>query len=63
MAKEIIIEIDLTTGDQTVDLNNYHGKGCDAVADVFGRAVGETVKVTHKGEYNKPAVNTNLMRH
>lgn len=63
MAKKIVtITID-EEGDQTVDLTGYNGKGCDAVADVFGRAVGATTKVVHKPDFNKPCINTNVIRH
>lgn len=51
MAKIITIEID-ENGDQTVDLVGYKGKGCHAVQEVFERAVGRSVKVTRKPEYN-----------
>ncbi|PWT76230.1 MAG: hypothetical protein C5B59_07100 [Bacteroidetes bacterium] len=51
MAKIITIEID-ENGDQTVDLAGYRGKGCAAVQAVFERAVGKSVKVTRKQEYN-----------
>lgn len=60
--KIITITID-EEGDQTVDLTGYHGKGCDAVADVFGRALGETTKVVHKPEFNKPLQNRNVIKH
>jgi hypothetical protein len=50
-------------GDATVDLAGYQGKGCQAVQDVFGRALGTTTKAVRKPEYNKPALNTNLVRH
>jgi uncharacterized membrane protein YjdF len=59
--KIITITID-EAGDQTVDLTGYQGKGCDAVADVFGRAVGATTKVVHKPEHNKPMINKNVIR-
>jgi hypothetical protein len=62
MAKVITIEIDQATGDQTVDLNGYAGRGCDAVAQAFGNAVGNTEKIVHKGEFNKPAVHKNMLR-
>ena len=61
MAKIITIEID-ENGDQTVDLTGYHGKGCDAVAEVFGKAIGQTEKIVHKTEFNKPAVHKNMLR-
>lgn len=60
MAKIITITID-DEGNQEVDLNGYNGKGCDAVADVFGRAVGATTKVVHKPDFNKPAINRNVL--
>jgi hypothetical protein len=60
--KIITITID-EEGDQVVDLTGYHGKGCDAVADVFGRAVGATTQTVHKPEFNKPALNRNVLKH
>jgi hypothetical protein len=60
--KIITITID-HEGDQTVETAGYQGKGCQAVLDVFARAVGTVEKTVHKPEYNKPAVNTNLVRH
>lgn len=63
MAKEIIIEIDLTTGDQTAEASGYFGKGCDAVLKAIGDGVGSTEKITHKTEYNKPAKHTAVLRH
>jgi transposase len=60
--KIVTITID-EEGDQTVDLTGYHGKGCDAVADVFGRALGTTTKVVHKPEHNRPLLNMNVVKH
>jgi hypothetical protein len=62
MAKEIVIEIDLATGDQTAEAHNYFGKGCDAVLKAFGDGVGSTEKISHKSEFNKPAVHKNMLR-
>lgn len=61
MAKIITVEID-EAGDQTVDLAGYHGKGCAAVQEVFERAVGKSVSVVRKPEYNKVAVKENLIK-
>lgn len=47
MAKIITIEIDQTTGDLTVDLDGYEGKGCAAVQEAFARTLG---KSTHSIE-------------
>ncbi len=38
--KLIIIEIDNTTGDITVDLDGYEGKGCAAVQEAFSATLG-----------------------
>ena len=54
--KVITIEID-EDGNQTVDLKGYFGRGCAAVQAVFERAIGKSIKVTRKPEYN--AVTTN----
>jgi len=63
MAKLITITIDPQTGDQTAEAHGYNGKGCDAVLKAFGDGVGETVDIRHKPEYNKPALNLNVLRH
>ena len=62
MAKEIVIEIDLATGDQTAEAHNYFGKGCDGVLKAFGDGVGSTEKITHKSEYAKHPVNKHTVR-
>lgn len=50
MKKIITIEID-ETGETSVDLNGFHGKGCQAVIDAF--RAGDTVKSTRtKPEYS-----------
>lgn len=61
MAKIVTIEIDEETGDQTVDLAGYAGKGCSAVQQVFERAVGKSVAVTRKPEYNKVVTKKNTL--
>lgn len=60
MAKIITIEID-ENGDQTVDLQGYHGKGCAAVQAVFERAIGKSTKVVRKPEYNQQGINKNTI--
>jgi hypothetical protein len=61
MAKTIVITID-EQGNQTAEANEYKGHGCDAVLKAFGDGVGQTEKVTHKTDYNKPAVHKNMLR-
>jgi hypothetical protein len=39
MARIITIEIDQETGDLTVDLEGYQGKGCTAVQGAFSRTL------------------------
>ena len=63
MAKIITLTIDPSTGDQTAEASGYFGKGCDAVLKAIGDGVGSTEKITHKPEFNKPNVNTNVVRH
>lgn len=58
--KIVTVEID-ESGDQTVDLAGYEGKGCAAVQQVFERAVGKSVAVTRKPEYNKVPVKKNTL--
>jgi hypothetical protein len=59
MAKIITVDVDFEGGDTTIDLAGYHGKGCHAVQEVFGRALGVTTKLVRKPEYNKPVQNQN----
>ena len=61
MAKIITVLID-EAGDQSVDLEGYHGKGCSAVQKVFEDAVGKSTKVTKKPEWYKQANITTLKR-
>ena len=53
MAKIVTLIID-EEGNPSIDLAGYAGKGCQAVQDVFGRALGTTIKAVKKAEYNKP---------
>lgn len=53
MAKIVTMIID-EEGNPSIDLAGYAGKGCQAVQDVFGRALGTTIKAEKKSEYNKP---------
>jgi hypothetical protein len=49
----ITIEIDNATGDITVDLEGYKGKGCSAVQEAFAATLG---KSPHS--VSKPVSNT-----
>lgn len=63
MANKIVtIEIDEATGDQTVDLAGYQGKGCAAVQAVFERAIGKSVKVVRKPEYTQQGIKKNTIQ-
>ena len=53
MAKIVTLVID-EEGNPSIDLAGYAGKGSQAVQDVFGRALGTTIKAVKKAEYNKP---------
>jgi hypothetical protein len=61
VAKIITVTID-ENGDPKIDLAGYQGKGCHAVQEVFGRALGTTTKAVKKPEYNKPAKNTTCVK-
>ena len=60
MARIISITID-ENGDQTVDLAGYAGKGCEAVAKAFAAAVGTSVDIKRKPEWNKIPVKKNTI--
>jgi hypothetical protein len=45
VAKIITIEIDQETGDITIDLEGYQGKGCAAVQEAFSRTLRPDVKI------------------
>ena len=49
----ITVEIDQTTGDLTVDLEGYQGKGCAAVQEAFAATLGKSTHSVNKPEYNK----------
>lgn len=51
MAKLITIEIDLNNASQTIDLEGFHGVGCDAVLQAF--APSDEGQVIEKPEYNQ----------
>lgn len=50
--KEITVEIDPKTGDFTIDLSGFKGKGCDVVLAAF-KDLGTTTKEIKKPEYNQ----------
>ena len=56
MAKIVTVTID-HEGDATVDLAGYKGKGCHVVQQAFERALGKSVRVTKKPEFNQTTVN------
>jgi len=56
VAKIVTLTID-EQGNPSIDLAGYRGKGCQAVQDVFGRAIGETTLAKKKPEYNKTTTN------
>lgn len=62
MAKIVTMTID-ENGDPTIDLEGYQGKGCHAIQEVFGRALGTTVKAVKKPEYNKVVKNEKRLTH
>jgi hypothetical protein len=54
MANKIItVEVDLSTGDLSVDTDGYEGKGCAAVQEAFARTLGKSTHSINKPEYNK----------
>ena len=54
MAKIIVVTID-ENGDAEIDLQGFHGRGCDAVMKGFNKALGgEVLTDNSKPEYNKP---------
>ena len=56
MSKLIMITID-ESGDPSVDLAGYRGKGCDQVQKVFGDALGTTTKAVKKPEFHAVVTN------
>lgn len=49
--KLVTVEIDPETGDTSVDLTGFHGKGCAAVAAAFD-SLGKVKNSKVKTEYN-----------
>jgi hypothetical protein len=52
MAKTINIDIDESTGDLSVDLDGYHGKGCAEVSKAF-ESLGRVKVSKKKREYTE----------
>jgi len=50
--KEIEVIID-ENGQASIDLQGWHGKGCEEVAKKLAKALGTTVKSTKKNDYWK----------
>ena len=50
--KLIIVEIDNSTGDLTVDLDGYEGKGCGAVQEAFAATLGKSTHSVNKPEFS-----------
>jgi hypothetical protein len=50
MAKTVTITFDQDTGDATVDLDGFNGKGCRAIAKAFSNAIGVTASSEDKPE-------------
>jgi len=53
MAKTVTVTIDEGSGDFSVDLTGFQGKGCDAIIKAFAE-IGDVTKEIHKPEYNRP---------
>lgn len=51
LAKTIKVEVDPGTGEFSVDLTGYQGKGCDDIIKAFAE-VGTVTKEVHKAEFN-----------
>lgn len=58
MAKIVNVDIDLSTGDLSVDLEGFHGKGCAEVAKAF-EELGN-VKVSRKKREFTESCNTGV---
>ena len=53
-SENITVTID-ENGDAEIDLQGFHGRGCDAVMKGFNKALGgEITSNATKAEYNKP---------
>lgn len=63
MAKEITIEIDLSTAEVSVDLEGFHDKGCAAVIEGFAKAAGaSSANMVKKREFNAPSLTQNRLK-
>jgi hypothetical protein len=60
--KEITVTIDLESAGVEVDLDGYQGKGCSAIQEGFARAIGKSVSVTNKPEFNRPCKTENKLQ-
>jgi hypothetical protein len=61
MAKIVTMIID-EEGNPMIDLAGYQGKGCAAIQEAFGRALGTTVEAVKKPEYHRAPVNKHTVK-
>lgn len=50
--KIIVVEVDLATGDLTVETDGYEGRGCGAVQEAFSRTLGTSTHSVNKPEFS-----------
>ena len=55
--KEIEVTID-ENGKVDIDLNGFHGKGCDEIAKKLAKAMGSIVNIDKKCDFYKQEVQT-----
>jgi hypothetical protein len=62
MAREITIIID-ETGQTSVDLEGFKGRGCAAVIEGFAKAAGaSSAGMVKKSEFNAPIIAQNRLK-
>ena len=57
-----IITIEIGEGECSVDLEGFAGKGCAAIVEGFAKAVGTSVRVDKKREFNAPTLTGNRLQ-
>lgn len=56
-----IITIEIENGECSVDLEGFNGKGCAAIVEGFAKAVGTSIRVDKKREFNAPVIAANRL--
>lgn len=56
-----MVTIEIENGECSVDLEGFKGIGCAAIVEGFAKAVGTSIRVDKKREFNAPVIAANRL--